>query len=209
MFEHTHDSHNYGDSKMTTEATKAAIEAIDEATKDLNDAQTKLEVAEEAIAGRSYSPKYAKLNLDEAQQNIAAGLLESAKTTDKGVKWNRKDYYDSAESQGITKSTLQTVERFNENFATSVHAVTAELALARFKEDPEAGEYSSTADMGENTRYEDTVKRFDSRSVSTGIGGERRLQETYAYHNPSIKTKYKGFEEQRKLVNNLAKDLFS
>lgn len=192
---------------MTTLTQDQAVEAVNEAQAAVQVAEEKLEVVEEALAGRTYSGQYAKLDLDAITQNIAANIVDRAKVSETGIKLDRKSYYEIAEEQGIAKRTLESVEQFNEQFALGFHAVAADKALSTFKDNADAGEFTARADIGKNTTYKDTFRRFDSRTVPTGAGGERRIQETHGYHNPSIKTDYKGFESNRQAVHALAKDL--
>lgn len=192
---------------MTTTTQETVAEAINEAQTAVQVAEEKLEAVEEAVVGRPYQGGFAKLDLDAITQNIAADILEKGKRTANGVKFDRKTFYEAAQSQGISKGTVEAVEQFQEQYATAVHAVGSDLALGGFKENAELSEFGVKAEMGKHTNYDDTYRRFDSRSVAAGMGGERRLQETYGYHNPSIKTKFKGFESQRQQVHALAKDL--
>lgn len=191
---------------MTT-TTQETVEVINEAKAAVHVAEEKLEAVEEAVVGRSYQGGFAKLDLDAITQGIAADILDKAKRSETGVKFDRKTFYEAAENRGISKGTVEAVEMFQEQYATAVHAVASDLALGGFKENAELSEYGVKAEMGKHTNYDDTYRRFDSRSVPSGMGGERRLQETYGYHNPSIKTKFKGFESQRQQVHALAKDL--
>lgn len=193
---------------MTTLTQETIVaETINEAQAAVQVAEEKLEAVEAAVVGRAWEGQYARLDLDAIQQNIASDLSDKGKRTDSGVKFDRKTFYEVAENQGIAKRTIEAVEQFQENYATAVHAVSSDLSLKGFKDNPELAEYGVKAEMGKHTNYEDTYRRFDSRSVSGGAGGERRLQETYGYHNPTIKTKIKGFENRRQAVHALAKDL--
>lgn len=178
---------------------------------------TEIEVVVDEVEGKvvdvevSTTPhwrgKHLRHSLNERVQSIAAGLAELGKEDGKGSKYDRKTYYKLAEQQGLTTEGVKAVERFNEDYAVAVHAVSSDRALDRFSNDKAVEEYAVTADIGEHTRYRDNYRRFDSRSVSAGVGGERRVVETHGYHNPVIRTEFKEFESNRQSVHSLAKDL--
>ena len=145
--------------------------------------------------------------LSARAQSIAAAIEPLTKDTAKGIQWTKKDYYSTANKHGFATEALKDIEQFNADYASAVHAVSADKALARFKGEPEVEEFTVKAVLGENTTYRDNYRRFNSRSVRNMHTGETSVQENYGYHAPSVVTKYEGFNDSRQAVHNLAKDL--
>jgi hypothetical protein len=81
------------------------------------------------------------------------------------------------------------------------------MFLDRAVNDKELQEMNVSAKIGSDTKYTDTYTRHDVRTVSQGAHADRKEVETYGYHNASIRTKYKGMNDSKVAVNNLAKDL--
>lgn len=190
---------------MTT-ATEQAVEVIETATQ-------QIEEAVETIAqneARTWKGNIVNHSLNARGQSIAAHLEELGTEDEKGVRFNRKAYYKTAEAHGFAPKYIKELEEFNGDYALAVHAVSSDKALSRFKDNPEVDSYNVQAEIAERTEYRDNYKRYYERSVSggaVGSGAPRVMKEDYAYHNPSIKTEYRGFNENRKAVHNLAKDL--
>lgn len=166
-----------------------------------------VETTSEQLVSRAWQGKFAKLELDEYEQNIAAAIEDRWSENDKGGSLTQKDFYEVAKENNLERSVIDKVDRFKEAYAVGVHAVSADRSLKRFSEDENASEYSVRARIGLDTKYEDRYRRFDSRSVAAGAGGERKIRETYGYHNPSIETEHKSFKENRARVHSLAEEL--
>ena len=187
---------------MTT-VTEKAVEAIEAATQEIEQA---VEVIAEAEHSR-WKGNIVNHQLNARAESIAAALEPLVTVNDKGLHGSKKAYYNVAEKHGFDTKALKDMEGFQEDFAHAVHAIGSDKALSRFREDVEAKEFNVKVEIGERTKYTDNYRRHDERSVSGGPGKERIMKSTYGYHNPSIETEYKGFNESRAAVQNLARDL--
>lgn len=194
---------------MTIEQTvEAVVEAVEQA---VEDAKADIaEVIEDAVVGRAWQGKYARLDLDAITQNTTASVAERLTDTGSGVKLSEKDALAIAQGEGVTKADFAKVDGFRERLALAVHAASTERNMERMKNDSEVTSASVKASLVGNVSYEDTIHRHKVLSVPAGAGSKERVEkEVYGYHNPSIKTRYPAFEKQRQAVHALAKDLFS
>lgn len=157
-----------------------------------------------------YLAKISKIEVPALVQEIAHDINELATHAEGSMRVTRKAYYEAAKRQGIPRTTIETVEQFNENYAMGTHYLASDLALQHFdkNKDDKDSKFKVRAEIGANTVYQDQYSRFDSRYVPTGAGTERRLQETNGYHNPSVKVRYKDFATNRAAVHALANELF-
>lgn len=190
---------------MTT-VTEQAVEAIEAATQIIDEAVEVIAEVEHA----QWKGNIVNHKLSTRASTIAASLQPLSAVTEKGISANRKDYYNVAEQHGFDPKIIKDVEEFNSDYAHAFHALASDAAVTRFRDDVKAEEFSARAEIGERSRYSDNYKRHYERSVATGAPGSdapRAMKADYAYHSPSIKTEYKGLNESRKAVHNLAKDL--
>lgn len=187
---------------MTT-VTEQAVEVIENATQAIEEA---VEVIAEAEHAR-WKGNIVNHQLSARAESIAAALEPLVTVNEKGMHGNKKAYYAVAEKHGFDSKAFKEMEGFQEDYAHAVHAVGSDKALGRFRDDVDAKEFNVKVEIGERTKYTDNYRRHDERSVSQGPGKERVMRSTYAYHSPSIETEYKGFNESRTAVQNLARDL--
>lgn len=187
---------------MTT-VTEQAVEVIEKATANIEEA---VEVIAE-VANASWKGNIVTHKISSRAEAIAAALEPLVVVNDKGLVASRKSYYQVAKAQGLDPQLIKDVEEFNADYAHGVHAVSSDKALSRFRDDVEAENFSVRADIGENSRYQDNYRRHHEYSVSGGPDKDRVMKADYAYHNPSVKTTYKGINESRQAVHNLARDL--
>lgn len=187
---------------MTT-VTENAVEVIEAATQQIEEA---VEVIAEAEHAR-WKGNIVNHQLSSRAESIAASLTPLVTENDKGVHATKKAYYKVAEQHGYDPKVIKDIEEFNSDYAHGFHALASDKALTRFRDDANAENYSAKAEMGERTRYTDNYKRHYERSVSGGPGKDRVIKADYGYHNPSIETDFKGFNESRQAVHNLARDL--
>lgn len=181
--------------------TEAALEAIDNAVEVIEEA---VEVIERDYQG--YNPEYFKPELSQRAADYAAKLSAMTMEPGKSIRRTEKEFYEVVKSD-ISREDFERVRSIEEDYVNAVHAVASNEFLKRATGDKTVEEMKVSAKIGKSTTYEDNYRRFDSRSVSGGKDAERRQQDTYGYHNPRIKTEYKGFNESRVSVHNLAKDL--
>lgn len=187
---------------MTTVTEKAIEDAVDK----IEDAVTDIAEATEA----HWKGNIVTHKLSSRAESIAAALEPLVTENEKGLSSNKKDYYAVAEKHGFDPKVIKEIKAFDGDYAHAIHAVGSDKALTRFRDNPEAENYEVRAEIGENTKYTDNYKRFYERSVAGGgpkSDAPRVIKSDYAYHNPSIKTEYKGFNESRQAVHNLARDI--
>ena len=183
---------------MTT-VTEKAVEVIETATQQIDEA---VEVIAEAEHQR-WKGNIVNHQLSARAESIAATLEPLVTVNEKGMHGNKETYYTVAEKHGFDSKAFKEMESFQEDFAHAVHAIGSDKALSRFRDDADAKEFNVKVEIGERTKYTDNYRRYDERSVSGGPGKERIMKSTYGYHNPSIETEYKGFNENRKAVQTL------
>lgn len=187
---------------MTT-VTEKAVEAIESATQQIEEA---VEVIAEVEHAR-WKGNIVSHQLSSRAESIAAALAPLVTENEKGMQAGKKVYYQVAEKHGYDPKVLKDIEEFNSDYAHGFHAVASDKALTRFRDNAEASTFEVRGDIGERTRYTDTYKRHYERSVSGGPERDRVIKADFGYHSPSIKTEYKGFNESRQVVHNLAREL--
>lgn len=188
---------------MTTATTNPTLEAaVSEVLE-----EAKVEILEAVELNTPWKGNVVNHALNARAQSIAAKIEPLGKETEKGITWSKQAYYGAAGQHGFVEEAIKDLESFNADYASAVHAVSTDKSLSRFKAQPEAEEYSVKAHIAETSVYKDNVKRHYSRTVRNPKTGETSVQETYGYHNPSISTEYKGFNDSRQAVHALAKDL--
>ena len=170
---------------------------------------TETEVTEviSSVTFDDWKGQHVNHSLNDRARSIAATIEPLVKDTTKGIQWTKKDYYTAGERHGYSAEALKDVEQFNADFVSAVHAVSADKCLARLTGDKDLEEFTVKAQIGENSTYKDNYRRFNSRQIRNPQTGETSVQETYGYHNPSVTTEVKGFNESRQSVHSLAKEL--
>lgn len=174
-------------------------------TSEVADQEQVAEMLEERTYAKWEGNHY-KGDLNERASDFAATLSKMPTDTPKGIKFSENNYFDTI-AKDATREEVERVRSIDADYAAALHAVSADTFLGRAIADPEVQTMNVVAKLGPNTSYEDSYRRFDSRSVSQGPKAERITQETYGYHNPRIVTAYKGFNDSCVAVHNLAKDL--
>lgn len=183
-------------------ATEVAIEAIAVATEQLDHATEVLTEREY----QEYNPKHYKGELSQRAADFAAKLSALPMEAGKSIRRTEKEFY-AVVADDVSRAEYERVKSVEEDYVRALHVVTANEFLERTTNDKSVEEMKVSAKIGANTTYQDRYRRFDTRSVSGGANGERRQQDTYGYHNPHVVTEYKGFNDSRVAVHNLAKDL--
>lgn len=186
---------------MTT-VTEQVVETTETTTTVQTDA-----VELNQVERRVWEPTHVKgITLSERASDYAARLAELPTETAKGIKYTDKNYF-AVVGQDVSRDEVERVEGVNADFVAALHAVASDTFLTRALANKELNEMNVSAKIGTNTTYKDSYSRHDVRTVSQGPDAERKEVETYAYHNASIKTKYKGMHDSQVAVHTLAKDL--